>query len=85
MSSSATVYAGTPPAGQESNPNAPFEATGLIVVIAIFVPLATILTCLRTYTRAVLAHGYGLDDGKVKSCIPFQPLIMLQLSCALQR
>lgn len=52
----------TPPDGVTPDPDAPFEATRLIVVIGIFWPLAAIAVAIRLYTRATIAGSVGRDD-----------------------
>lgn len=56
------LYPMDPPPGFERNPNEPYEATSLIVVISIFLPLAVITTGVRIYIRTMVAGGLAKDD-----------------------
>lgn len=59
------LYPMEPPVGFERNPDEHFEATSLIVVISVFLPLAVITTGIRVYMRATVTGGLGKDDCKI--------------------
>lgn len=57
-------YAAAPPDGVERDVNQPYEATTLIVVTAVTLPLATLFVGIRLYTRYFITASVGVDDCK---------------------
>ncbi|KAK8867636.1 hypothetical protein PGQ11_006214 [Apiospora arundinis] len=56
------LYAAAPPFGVTRNPDEPHQATTLVVVTGIFLPLAVISMAIRTYTRAAIVRKVAFDD-----------------------
>ncbi|CCD43540.1 hypothetical protein ACHAPC_008055 [Botrytis cinerea] len=56
------VYSIPPPPGITPNSQAPYHATGLVVVICVFVPLAIIAVSVRTFTRSRIVRIFAADD-----------------------
>lgn len=58
------MYAAAPPPGVTPNPDEPHQATALVVVTGIFLPLAVISMAIRVYTRAIIVSKVAFDDCK---------------------
>ncbi|KAF5024258.1 hypothetical protein F66182_3667 [Fusarium sp. NRRL 66182] len=56
------IYAMDPPEGVARDVNQQPESAPLVIVAAIFFPLATISMIVRVYTRAVMVHKLSFDD-----------------------
>ncbi|KAH8681691.1 hypothetical protein BX600DRAFT_485513 [Xylariales sp. PMI_506] len=56
------TYAMAPPDGGAPDPDQQYQATSMIVIIAIFLPLAVVTVAIRTYTRAVISRKFAFDD-----------------------
>ncbi|KAI0131883.1 hypothetical protein BJ170DRAFT_679781 [Xylariales sp. AK1849] len=56
------LYASAPPDGVTPDPDAPYEATSLLTVIGVFLPLAVITTGVRLYTRMAIQGQIAFDD-----------------------
>lgn len=63
-SSGGIVYSVPPPQGIIPNSQAPYHATGLIVVICVFLPLAVVAVSIRTFTRSHIVGSFAVDDCK---------------------
>ncbi|KAK7955918.1 uncharacterized protein PG986_005140, partial [Apiospora aurea] len=56
------MYAAAPPPGVTPDPDEPHQATALVVVTGIFLPLAVISMAIRMYTRAAIVKKVAFDD-----------------------
>ncbi|KAK8052513.1 hypothetical protein PG993_003898 [Apiospora rasikravindrae] len=56
------MYAAAPPPGVTPDPDEPHQATALVVVTGIFLPLAVISMAIRMYTRAAIVRKVAFDD-----------------------
>lgn len=66
------TYAAAPPDGVTRDVNQPYEATALIVVTAVTLPLATLLMGIRIYTRYFVTASVGVDDCKCSQGVLIQ-------------
>lgn len=56
------VYSMAPPDGVIPNYENPYKATSLLVIVGIFLPLATVTMVIRMYTRAIISAKVAFDD-----------------------
>lgn len=61
-----TLYVAPTPDGSAPSFDNPHNAHGLIVSIAVLLPLAVFFTILRSFTRLVLTKQHGSDDGEMR-------------------
>lgn len=72
------TYAAAPPDGVARDVNPAYEATALIVVTAVTLPLATLFVGIRLYTRYFITASVGMDDCKCsRRCSCPETLLML--------
>lgn len=65
-----TIYIMNPPEGVLRDPGAPPDATALIAVISLLLPLAAVAVVIRLYTRARINLHVAVDD-----CMSTQPSV----------
>ncbi|KAH7014459.1 uncharacterized protein B0I36DRAFT_219008, partial [Microdochium trichocladiopsis] len=56
------LFAAAPPQDAIPNRNAPYEASGLLGVIGVFLPITSVVIGIRIYSRVVLSGKFALDD-----------------------
>ncbi|KAK9417635.1 hypothetical protein SUNI508_01392 [Seiridium unicorne] len=56
------LYAMAPPDGVTPNNENPYEATSLIAITGVFLPLSVITMVIRLYTRAIISGKVAFDD-----------------------
>lgn len=60
------LYCAPPPHGVIPNFNNSYHATHLIVVIGVFLPVASIATIIRIFTRTRIVRQFAVDDCKLE-------------------